>query len=139
MSDFANDGGQGTVQPVYIAVKGSPLLQIFPTNYTQKDYCTLLGSPSESGTTQYDNKVRQPSTVQFTGIVKSTEKNVFNVFRNSMKKYGLSDILCKFQSKAGQIDNMILESVEEVGESNRYDGIEIRVTLTEFLTHNEKK
>ena len=138
MSDFTSDGGRGTVQPVYIAVKGSPLLQIFPTNYTEKNHCTLLGSPSETGTTQYDNKVIQPSTVQFTGIVKSTEKGVFKVFRNTMKKYGLADIICQFQSKAGQIDNMILESVEEVGESNRYDGIEIRVMLTEFLEHNKK-
>lgn len=138
MADFETDGGRGAVQPVYISVKGSPLLQIFPTSYTQKDHCSLLGSPSESGTTQYDNKVRQPSTVQFTGIVKSTQKGVFKVIRNVMKKYGLSDIICQFQSKAGQIDNMIIDSIEEVGESNRYDGIEIRVSMTEFLEHNKQ-
>ena len=138
MADFATDGGGGAVQPVSISVKGSPLLQIFPTSYTQKDHCSLLGSPSESGTTQYDNKVTQPSTVQFTGIVKSTQKGVFKVIRNVMKKYGLSDIICQFQSKAGQIDNMIIDSLEEVGESNRYDGIEIRVSMTEFLEHNKQ-
>lgn len=138
MADFATDGGRGAVQPVYISVKGAPLLQIFPTSYTQKDHCSLLGSPSESGTTQYDNKVIQPSTVQFTGIVKSTQKGVFKVIRNVMKKYGLSDIICQFQSKAGQIDNMIIDSLEEVGESNRYDGIEIRVSMTEFLEHNKQ-
>lgn len=138
MADFASDGGKGSVQPVYIAVKGAPLLQIFPTNYTQKNHCSLLGSPSEAGMQQYDNKVVLPSTVQFTGIVKYSQKNVFKVVRNVMKKYGLADILCQFQSKAGQIDNMIVESIEEVGESSRYDGIEIRVTMTEFLEHNKQ-
>jgi len=138
MEDFEKDGGGGKVQPVYIAVQGFPLVQIFPTNYTQKDHCSLLGSPSESGTTQYDNKVTQPSTVQFTGIVKSTQKGVFKTIRDIMKKNRLSDIICQFQSKAGQIDNMIIDSLEEVGESNRYDGIEIRVSMTEFLEHNKQ-
>ena len=138
MADFSSDGGAGSVQSVYIAVKGTPLLQIFPTNYTQKNHCTLLGSPSESGMTQYDNKVLQPTTVQFTGIVKSTQKGVVKVIRNIIKKNSLSDIICKFQSKAGEIDNMILESVEEIGEANRYDGIEIRVSMIEFLEHNKK-
>ena len=137
MSDFSADGGRGSVQPVYLSIKGSPLLQIFPLNYTQKNHCSLLGSPSEDGTTMYDNKVIQPTTVQFTGIVKTSEKGVFRKIRDRIKSHRLSEIICQFQSKAGQIGNMIIDSIEEIGESNRYDGIEIRVSLTEFLEHNK--
>lgn len=137
MADFDSDGGKGSVQAVYMSVKGMDLLQIFPTNYTQKNHCTMLGSPSEAGLQQFDNKVRQPSTVQFTGIVKYAQKAVFGKIRALMKSNTLSEILCKFQTKAGQIENMIIESIEEVGESNRYDGMEIRVSLLEYLEHNK--
>lgn len=137
MGNFNRDeGGGGAVQAVYIAVKGAPLLQIFPTNYTQKNHCTMIGSPSESGQMQFDNKVNQPTTVQFTGIVKYQQRSVFNTIRTLMKSYKLQNLLCKFQSKAGHIENMIIESIEEIGESNRYDGMEIRVSMQEYLEHN---
>lgn len=136
MSDFNKDGGKGKVQPVFLSVKGAELLQIFPLNYTQKNYCTMIGSPSEGGQTQFDNRVIQPSTVQFTGIVKYSEKAVFTKIRVLMKSYKLEKLLCQFQTKAGSIENMVIESIEEVGESNRYDGIEIRISLTEYLEHN---
>ena len=96
----------------------------------------MIGSPSEGGQKQFDNKVNNPSTVQFTGIVKYSEKAVFGMIRQLMKSYKLDNILCEFQSKAGRIQNMIIESIEEVGESNRYDGMEIRVTMQEYLEHN---
>ena len=137
MSDFNSDGGRGSVDPVYISLKGVPLLQIFPTNYTEKNHCTMLGSPSEKGLQMFDNKVRQPSTVQFTGIVKVAQKSVFGKIRAKMKSNQLSEIICQFQSKSGSIDNMIIESLEEVGESNRYDGMEIRVSMIEYLEHNK--
>lgn len=137
MANFERDGGGGgSVDPVYIAIKGTPLLQIFPTNYNQKNHCTMIGSPSEKGLTQFDNKVIQPTTVQFTGVVKYSQRSVFNTIRLTMKRIKLSDIICQFQSKAGRIDNMILESIEEIGESNRYDGIEIKVVMQEYLEHN---
>ena len=136
MSDFNKDGGQGKVQAVYLSVKGADLLQIFPLNYTQKNHCTMIGSPSEGGQTQFDNRVIQPSTVQFNGIVKYSERAVFTKIRVLMKSYKLEKLLCQFQTKAGRIENMVIESLEEVGESNRYDGIEIRVSLSEYLEHN---
>jgi hypothetical protein len=97
----------------------------------------MLGSPSEKGLQMFDNKVRQPSTVQFTGIVKVAQKSVFGKIRAKMKSNQLSEIICQFQSKSGSIDNMIIESLEEVGESNRYDGMEIRVSMIEYLEHNK--
>lgn len=137
MGYFSSDGGTGSVKPVYLSVKGADLLQIFPTQYNQTNSCVMLGSPSESGIKQFDNKVIQPATVQLTGIVKYPERSVFTSLRNRLKELELSSILCTFQSKAGSIQNMIIESVEEIGESNRYDGIEVRVTLREYLEHNE--
>lgn len=137
MSDFNSDGGRGNVNPVYISIKGIPLLQIFPTNYTEKNHCTMLGSPSEKGLQMFDNKVRQPSTVQFTGILKVAQKSAMTKLRVQIKKNQLSDLLCTFQSKSGTIENMIIESVEEVGEANRYDAMEVRVSLTEYLEHNK--
>lgn len=139
MADFGSDGGKGAVQAVYISVKGAPLLQIFPLNYTQKNHCKLIGSPSEQGLTQFDNKVIEPTTVQFTGIVKYAQRSVFNTIRVLMKKINLNDLLCEFQSKAGDISNMIIDSIEEIGESSRYDGIEIRVSMTEYLEHSTAK
>ena len=137
MGNFSRDeGGGGGVQAVYIAVQGAPLLQIFPTNYNQKNHCTMIGSPSEEGLTQFDNKVNQPTTVQFTGIVKYSERDVFDTIRQLMKSYDLNKLICQFQSKAGRVDNMIIESIEEIGESNRYDGMEIRVVMQEYLEHN---
>lgn len=137
MSDFNSDGGRGNVNPVYISIKGIPLLQIFPTNYTEKNHCTMLGSPSEKGLQMFDNKVRQPSTVQFTGILKVAQKSAMTKLRVQIKKNQLSDLLCTFQSKSGTIENMIIESIEEVGEANRYDAMEVRVSLTEYLEHNK--
>lgn len=134
--DFESDGGRGIVQPVLLKLKGSPLVAIFPTSYTEKNSSALLGSPSEGGQQQYDNKVRQPSSVQFTGIVKSTKKQVFSAIRAVVKKTKLADILCEFQTKSGTIKNMIIESLEEVGDPNRYDAMEIRVSLQEYLEHN---
>ena len=136
MSDFEKDGGRGSVDAVYLSVHDADLLQIFPINYNQKNYCTMIGSPSESGQQQFDNRVRQPTTVQFTGIVKYSQRAVFVRIRRLMKTHKLSDLLCQFYTKAGHIENMVIESLEEVGDASRYDGIEIRVSLLEYLEHN---
>ena len=137
--DFNSDGGKGKVQPVYLRLSDGPLLSIFPTNYNQKNHCSLLGSPSESGQMQYDNKVIQPSTVQFTGIVKNANKRDIIRIRTMIKSFKLQKIKCQFQTKAGKIDNMIIESIEEIGEPNRYDAMEIKVSLLEYLEHNQAK
>ena len=138
-ASFTDDGAGGTVQAVVLKVKGSPLAQIFPTSYTATSSCALLGSPSEGGLKQFDNKVIQPSKVQFSGIVKAGGKGeVFQALRKIMKKLKLGDILCEFQSKGDKIQNMIIESMEEVGDPNRYDAMEIRVSLQEYLEHNSK-
>lgn len=136
MADFNNDGGKGAVQPVILSVDGAELLQIFPMNYNQKNHCTMIGSPSEGGQQQFDNRVIQPSTVNFTGIIKYDQRQIFTKIRMLMKSINLEKLKCQFQTKAGKIENMIIESLEEIGESNRYDGIEIRVSLLEYLEHN---
>ena len=138
MADFETDRGEGRVNPVLLKVKGAPMVSIFTTSYSETNSCQLLGSPAESGQQQFDHKVRMPSRIQFSGIVKSTESEVFTSLRVIMKKIKLADILCEFQTKSGSIKNMIFESLEEVGDPNRYDAMEIRASMQEYLEHNPK-
>lgn len=136
MADFSTDSEPKGMNAVSICLQDKEILTIFTTNYNQKNYCTMIGSPSEKGLTQFDNKVTQPSTVQFTGIVKSSQLGIIRTLRRRLKKINLGDLICQFQTKAGRIENMILESIEEIGESNRYDGVEIKVVMQEYLEHN---
>lgn len=136
MSTFIRDGNKGTVTPVYLKTAGGPIVSIFPTFYTERNHCALLGSPSEGGLQMYDNKVRQPTTIQFSGIVKSVETDVFTHLRRVIRAIALNDILCEFQTKSGIVKNMIIESIEEIGSNQRYDAMEIKVSLVEYLEHN---
>lgn len=133
---FDADGGKGSVQPVILSVKGTEYLQIFPTQYTQTNSNALIGSPSEGGQQQIDNKVRQPIKIQFTGVVKYSNRSTVTDIRARMKSMELDELKCIFQTKAGRAENMLIETFEEIGDSNRYDGIEIKVSLLEYLEHN---
>ena len=136
--DFLSDGGQsnGGVKPVYLQVKGTPMMQIFPLSYTYKNNCALLGSPSELGVKQYDHKVIQPSTVSFTGVIKYTNWELLDEIRDSLRSHKLENCLCTFYTKSGKAEKMMIDTLEEIGDNHRYDGVEIRVQLTEFLEHN---
>lgn len=129
---------EGQVNPVYLKAAGADtgILTIHYTNYTQTNLCAMIGSPSEAGLMQFDNRVIQPSRVQFTGIVKHSDMDVFIDLRDRMKSKELSELLCEFYTKAGTIENMVIESLEEIGESSRYDGVEIKVSMQEYLEHN---
>lgn len=136
--DFLTDGGNG-VDPVYLKVPNKALYEIFPLNYSVKDMCALCGSPSEKGVIQYDNKVRKPAVITFTGIVKYSAYDVFADLIETLRATKPATMFCTFYAKsAGKInpdDYMILESVEEIGDNQRYDGVEVRITLMEFLHH----
>ena len=133
----ADNGGGGAVSPVYLKVSGQSLLEIFPTSYHSSMPNALLGSPSEEGLEWLDNKVIQPITIDFTGIVKYPKRHVFQTIRQNMRKHTLSDILCTFYSKAGYYAKMLIKQLEEIGDSNKYDGIEIKVSLHEYLEHGQ--
>ena len=131
---FSSDGGGGSVSPVILKVGGSSYVQIFPTSYTAKANCALLGSPSERGTTIYDNKVVKPTEIDFTGIVKYAHRNVItSIIRHLKKTRTLAALMCSLRTKAGNYDHMILEVCEEKGTSQRYDGMEIHVRMKEYL------
>lgn len=140
MADFNTDSTGGNVQSVFLSIpNGGELLEIFPTSYTQKDYCQMIGSPSEMGLMTFDNKVRMPSTVQLTGIVKYENRSIFDKLRKMTKSKNLGELRCTFQSKADEIQNMIIESVEEVGSPNRYDAMEIKISLQEYMEHGKSE
>lgn len=139
MSDFSADGAseQGYVNPVYIQIGTKDAKEIFPTSYNVKDSCKLLGSPSEGGLMQYDNKVTQPREITFTGIVKKEHMtDLIEAARDLVGDNDLNNILCKFYGKSGEVDKMVIESCEEIGSSNRYDAIEVKFVLREYLEHN---
>jgi hypothetical protein len=97
----------------------------------------LIGSPTETGEEWLDNKVIQPITIELTGIVKYPKRQVFQKIRQNMSKHTLEDILCTFYSKAGYYENMLIKQLEESGESSKYDGIIIKVSLHEYLEHGK--
>lgn len=137
MGDFGRDGGGGSVDPVYLQVHGASLQEIFPTSYSAQHHCDLLGSPSEKGTIQYDNKVVKPTTVTFTGILKSRHKRALKLMQKNIRQSRkIGEMMCTLYTKGATYENMILKEVSEVGESNRYDGFEVRVVLEEYLEHN---
>ena len=136
MGDFTSDGGGGTVQPVYLSTSGIDAMEIFPTSYNVKDSAKLLGSPSEGGLMQYDNKVTQPREVSFTGILKADHFSLVEAMRDLVADNNLGNILCTFQGKSGKVDKMVIESFEEIGNSNRYDAVEVKFVLRKYLEHN---
>ena len=137
MADFTGDGGGGgSVPAVYLQMNGADTLEIFPTSYNIKDSCKMLGSPSEGGLTQYDNKVTQPREVTFTGILKKDNFSTISAIREIVDDTDLGTILCTFYGKGGSVEKMVIESFEEIGTSNRYDAVEVKFVLREYLEHN---
>ena len=85
---------------------------------------------------QYDNKVIQPRVVTFTGILKQPYFTSIPGIRRSVESTSLSRSLCKFYGKGGGVSNMVIESFEEIGDRNRYDAVEVKFVLKEYLEHN---
>ena len=134
--DFLEDGAQCD-DPVYLKVAGADLMEIFPLNYNVKTLCALCGSPSENGMTQYDNKVIKPVQISFSGVIKYTQYEKLDNLRDSLHSID-EGMLCTFYSKGQTMEHMLIESFEEVGDNTRFDGIEVRVSLVEYLEHNNK-
>lgn len=139
MSYFSADQAPDSsgVEPVYIKVAGGELVQIFPLNYNATHSAALLGSPSEKGVTQYDNKVIQPKRIEFTGILKASEVQVVKKLEKSLYTHNLKNMKCTFYGKSGEISsNMLIETFSEIGNNDTYDAVTVHVKLAEFLEHN---
>lgn len=133
-ADFTGDGCSNR-NPVYLAPSGGSLMSIFPTSYNIKENCKLIGSPVESGEIRFDHKVKMPTTVTFTGILKEPKYSDIAKLKKAIEAEDISECMCKFYGKAGTVDNMIIESFEEIGDKNRLDAVEVRVSLREYLIH----
>ena len=138
-SKETNDGG--AIDPVYLELpEGGQIYEIFPTNYTINTPCELLGSPIESAEVWYDQKVIRPTQITFNGIIKLPDgKEAIKRLKKQTTERDLGKMMCKFFSKGSSVANMMLQNVEEVGESNRYDGIEVRISLLECLVQSSNK
>ena len=133
-ADLTSDGCSNS-NPVYIATSGGSLMSIFPTSYTIKNNCKLIGSPVESGETRFDHKVKMPTTITFTGILKEPKYSEIASLKKSIDAEAISECKCTFYGKAGTAENMIIEAFEEIGDKNRLDAVEVRVSLREYLIH----
>ena len=136
---FTADGcdNGASVESVYLKIKGKEYIEIFPTSYDANCPCDLLGSPSEKGTIQYDNKVVKPTVIQFTGIVKIEYNTLIERIQEHLRKdRKVADLMCTVYTKGAIYDKMIIKSIKERGDQNRYDAIEISVELEEYLEHN---
>lgn len=137
-STFNSDGatnGNG-VGAVYLETADGALVEIFPLRYSYANNCALLGSPAESGMIQYDHKVIQPSVINFIGVVKYEGWKALSKIRAALRSMTLDNMLCTFYTKARTAKRMMIEQLEETGNNTRYDGVEIKVVLKEFLEHN---
>ena len=123
--------------PVYIKIAGGGVTEIFPLTYNIKDTCKMLSSPSEGGLQQCDHKVVQPRVVTFSGIIKRAYYPRIGSFRKAVETMTMSAALCSFMGRSGEVKQMFLTDFEEVGQSNRMDGVEVKFTLTEYLEHNK--
>ncbi|MBO6031933.1 MAG: hypothetical protein J6Q22_10870 [Prevotella sp.] len=133
-ASLTEDGGNS----VYLSTSKGDLIQIFPTSYNVKDSCRLLGSPLENGETRFDHKALDPRTITFTGILKSPNFQIISKISNAVASQDLKECLCTFVGKGGTVKNMIIKTFEEVGDKNRYDAVEVRFTLQEYLVHQSK-
>ena len=137
MAGFEGDGGAGK-DPVYIMVSGGSAVEIFPLSYNIKDHCKMLGSPSETGLMQCDHKVIQPREVTFTGVLKRPYFKRIAGFRRSVNSMSLGTSLSAFVGKGGQVKKMFIVAFEEIGQNNRFDGVEVKFTMQEYLEHNRE-
>lgn len=124
---------------VLLKVKGTSLVELQVTSYTQTDPYQMIGSPSEAGLIQFDNRIRQPIQVQVKGIVNIRDKKIITAMRGAAKSNKLSDLKCSFMTKVGEVKDMIIENIDVQGDSHRYNGVEVSIRLKEFLEHNPSK
>lgn len=136
--DIDDASGQGYVS---LSTPSGVIKYIFVLEYNVSMKCALIGSPSELGVQQVDNKVLQPTTIDMRGIVKlSKAKGIVAAMKNQTRAKTLSKIVNKFTGKSGNSwDKMIIVDFAEMGRSERFDAIEVRIVMQEYLEHNKIK
>lgn len=136
--DEDDASGQGYVS---LSTPSGDMKYIFVLEYNVAMKCALIGSPSELGIQQVDNKVLQPTTIDMRGIVKlSKAKGLVAALKNQTRTKTLSKIENKFTGKSGNSwDKMVIVDFAEMGRSERFDAIEVKIVLQEYLEHNKIK
>lgn len=105
----------------------------------------IIGSPVETGVTIFDNKVIQPRTVSLRGILPMAHNGDFE---NWTPEKCLSDLKEAFENrtyktytvitKTETIPNLVVESLQYTHTSEKFDAVDIAITLKELLLVNQK-
>lgn len=104
----------------------------------------IIGAPVETGVTIFDNKVIQPRVVSLRGLLPMAH----NGFDNWSPEKCLSDLKEAFENrtyetytvitKTETIPNLVVESLQYTHTSEKYDAVDVAITLKELLLVNQK-
>lgn len=114
------------------------------TKIRENNTSRLIGSPVESGKTQFDNKVQMPKVVDVSGTVtlvnmkspngenqlrdyRSIRDSLYKMFHD--RSYNTYTIVCKHNV----IRNMICESLEIDNTTDKYDVADVSITFKELM------
>ena len=130
-NDFTSEGG---VAACWFKCESVSLLGIYGMNVSVNTQCRFLGTPSEQGIMRLDNKVPVPTTATFVGFVKPLTFSKLasarkTIFKNEVDRGTL-------YTKNAVYENMMIESMQELCSHERFDCIEVRINLKDYLEEN---
>lgn len=140
MTDFNTENPESvnSIAPAYIKMPDGTLTHFFMTQYSAKHRVALLGSPSEKGIMELDNKVIQPKIITARGLMKYQSFEDLNKLYETLRKKIIKEIVIKFYCKSKKVcSNMLLQELEELGTNDKIDAIEVVITMQEFLAHGK--
>lgn len=105
----------------------------------------IIGAPVETGLTIFDNKVIQPRQISLNGIIPLAHNGDF---QNWTPEKCLSDLKEAFENRTYEtytvvtkteiVPNLIVESLQYSYTSDKYDAVDVNMTLKELLIANQK-
>lgn len=105
----------------------------------------IIGAPVETGVTIFDNKVIQPRVVSLRGLLPMAHNGEFD---NWSPEKCLSDLKKAFENrtyetytvvtKTETIPNLVVESLQYTHTSEKYDAVDVSITLKELLLVSQK-
>lgn len=105
----------------------------------------IIGSPVETGVTIFDNKVIQPRAVSLRGLLPMAHNGEFD---NWSPEKCLSDLKNAFENrtyetytvitKTESITNLVVETLQYTHTTDKYDAVDVNITLKELLITDQK-
>lgn len=106
------------------------IVRILATEINIQDSVKITKYPTEKGITIIDNRVNQPSVIEFKAVAE--DKNIGALYElRSLLRKGVNTftVVCK----SSVYSNMVLESIKEDDKSDMYDAVEVVLRFVEAL------